>query len=236
MIDMADYYYYETLDSTNSEARRKINEGIKLPAVFVADRQTAGRGRRGKSFFSDGGLYMSLAVDTKERDTVLITTIAAVAVAEAIEETTGSEVGIKWVNDIYLEGKKICGILCEAVSDLSGKTNAVIIGIGVNLNVNVFPQELESIAGALNAPTLKREELAKAIAEKLLVNLRETSDIISRYKERSIVLEKSVTYEQNGNTFTAKAVDIDDRGGLVVIDHDNRKTVLSSGEITLRTK
>ncbi len=232
----ADIYYYNTLDSTNSEARRKINEGISLPAVFIAERQTAGRGRRGRDFFSEGGLYMSLAVDVKERDTVLITTLAAVAVAEAIEETAKVKVGIKWVNDIYLEGKKICGILCEAVSDLSYKTNAVIIGIGVNLNVTDFPAELLGIAGGLNIPTLKKEDLSKTITEKLLANLSEPSDLITRYKERSIVLGKTVTYEQNGKTFTARAADIDDRGGLVVIDAYNRKTVLSSGEITLRTK
>ncbi len=232
----ADFYYYKTIDSTNSEARRKINEGLSLPAVFIADEQTEGRGRRGKSFFSRGGLYMSVAVDTKESDTVLITTLAAVAVAEAIEEAAGVRAGIKWVNDIYLDGKKICGILCEAISDLFGKTDAVIIGIGVNLNVNDFPEELEYIAGSLSSPTLKNEALAETIAEKLLANLGETSDIIPRYKERSIVLGKTVTYEQNGKTFTGEAVDIDDRGGLVVIDPDGRKTVLSSGEITLRTK
>ncbi len=235
MIQNTEFYYYSTIDSTNSEARRRIEEGISLPAVFIAKEQSMGRGRRGRSFFSKGGLYMSLAVDTSEKNTVLLTSAAAVAVAEAIEETIGISVGIKWVNDLYLSGKKICGILCEAVADKeSGKTIAVIIGIGVNLNVTEFPEELKSTAGGIISPDISPKALAKAITEKMLSVLDIPSDIIEKYKKRSIVLGKNISYEKNGIIYPAKALDIDPAGGLVVQNDDGTKTLLNSGEITLR--
>ena len=235
MINNPDFYYFETIDSTNSEARRKIEEGISLPAVFVAENQTLGRGRRGRSFFSEGGLYMSLAIDTREKDTVLLTSAAAVAVAEAIEEAIGITAGIKWVNDLYFDGKKVCGILCEAVTDKdSGKTNAVIIGIGVNLNVTEFPEELKNTAGGLVAPNITAKKLSEVITEKLLSELDISSDIIDRYKKRSIVLGRDISYEKNGTSYFAKVLDIDSAGGLIVQNEDGTKTLLNSGEITLR--
>ena len=235
MINNPDFYYFETIDSTNSEARRKIEEGISLPAVFVAENQTLGRGRRGRSFFSEGGLYMSLAIDTREKDTVLLTSAAAVCVAEAIEETAKIKVGIKWVNDLYLSGKKVCGILCEAVADKdSGEIAAVIIGVGINLNVTEFPDELKNLAGGIISPEISRKKLAEAVTEKLLSYMKNPSDIIGSYKKRSIVLNRNISYEKNGATYFAKALDIDDLGGLVVQNEDGTKTVLNSGEIALR--
>ena len=235
MINSADFYCYKTIDSTNSEARRKIGEGIALPAVFVAEKQTDGRGRRGRSFFSEGGLYMSIAIDTSEKDTVLLTTAAAVAVAEAIEETIGITVGIKWVNDLYFDGKKVCGILCEAVNDKeSGKISSVIIGIGINLNVTEFPKALEGIAGGIASDVISRKKLAEEITERIVTVLDDPSDIIERYKKRSIVLGRDISYEKNGTTYLAKALDIDPSGGLIVQNVDGTKAFLNSGEITLR--
>ena len=235
MINSADFYCYKTIDSTNSEARRKIGEGVALPAVFVAEKQTDGRGRRGRSFFSEGGLYMSIAIDTSKKDTVILTTAAAVAVAEAIEETIGMTVGIKWVNDLYFDGKKVCGILCEAVTDKeSGKISSVIIGIGINLNVTEFPEALEGIAGGIASDGISRKKLAEAITERIVTVLGDPSDIIERYKKRSIVLGRDISYEKNGNIYLAKALDIDPSGGLIVQNEDGTRALLNSGEITLR--
>ncbi len=230
-------FTYEEIDSTNTEAVRKIREGTKLPALFVAEKQTAGRGRRGKSFYSLGGVYMTLAMPSSEEfDTVRLTTKAAVAVAEAIEELTGKRVGIKWVNDIYLDNKKICGILCEAVTDPeNGTTVAHIVGVGVNLNVKDFPDELLDIAGSLECSRLSGELLAAKITEKLFKYLRDGQEYIASYKKRSIVIGKEIRYIKNGAEYTAKALDIDQNGGLLV-ENPQGTELLTSGEISLRLK
>lgn len=230
-------FTYGKIGSTNTEAVKRVNEGLALPALFVAGRQTSGRGRRGRSFYSEGGLYMTLALDVTGEDTVELTTRAAVAVAEAIEELTGQKTGIKWVNDIYLDGRKICGILCEAIRDkTTGEIKAVAIGVGINLNVDTFPKELEGVAGSLTATGLKRELLAAAVTQKLLEIIGGKQSVTDRYRERSIVIGQSIRYEINGAEFSATALDIDHVGGLIVQNEDGSIRTLSSGEITLRLK
>ena len=126
-------YAFNRIDSTNNEAVRRIKHGISLPALFIAKSQTAGKGTRGRSFYSSGGgLYMSLALKTDDVRIQKLTILAAVATAQSIEKLTGKEVDIKWVNDIYLGGKKLCGILCERVqNETNDKTLGVVIGIGI---------------------------------------------------------------------------------------------------------
>lgn len=229
-------FTYEEIDSTNTEAVRKIRDGIKLPALFVAERQTEGRGRRGRSFYSSGGgLYLTLAVSGyKNFDAVSITTRAAVAVSKAIEELTKNNIGIKWVNDIYLQSKKICGILCEAVRNPeNGKSEAFIVGVGINLNVKDFPEELKEIAGSLEARDLTHELLAAKITENLLDYLSEGKEYIEEYKKRSIVLGEEVRYTKNGCEYTGRASDIDENGALIVQTEQGTQR-LDSGEITLR--
>ena len=148
------YIEYKTIDSTNNEAKRLINEGkIAEPTCLSAKEQTAGRGRQGKSFFSpDTGLYMTVVfpVNCPISSQVTMTTRTACAVADAIEECTGKDVGIKWVNDIYTDGKKCCGILCEAVNDYEqGRMKFIVIGIGINVYTKEWPDDLKDIAGSL---------------------------------------------------------------------------------------
>ena len=148
------YIEYNTIDSTNNEAKRLISDGkITAPTCLTAKEQTAGRGRQGKSFFSpDTGLYMTVVfpVDFPISSQVTMTTRTACAVAAAIEECTGKAVGIKWVNDIYTDGKKCCGILCEAVNDYEqGRMKFVVIGIGINIYTKEWPDDLKDIAGSL---------------------------------------------------------------------------------------
>ena len=168
-----EYKYYKTIDSTNNEAKRLIAAGeINENTCLVADEQTAGRGRQGKSFFSpDTGLYMTAVfpVDIPIASQVTMTVRSACAVAEAIEELlnkTGvrfkqetlergiadaaKRVGIKWVNDIYISGRKCCGILCEAVNDYdTGRMKYIIAGIGVNIYTREWPEDLKDKAGSL---------------------------------------------------------------------------------------
>ena len=237
MKNKAKIFVFSELDSTNSEAVRRLRQGIVTPSLFIAEKQTAGRGRRGRSFFSEGGLYMTLAVDCNMADTVGLTTLAAVVTAEAVEELTGIRVGIKWVNDLYLNDKKVCGILCEKVKDPETDTHiGDIIGIGVNLNVKDFPQELQNIAGSLITENVTHCLLAAKITDKLLNELNTPSDHISRYRERSLVLGKQITFEQNGVVQEGVASDITNDGGLVVQTADGSTEILTSGEITLRVK
>ncbi len=160
--------YYPSVDSTNTEAKRLIKSGMAAPFLVTADYQSAGRGSKGRSFFSPAGtgIYMSLTVAANiSPDTVKITSSAAVAVKAAAERLSGKRLRIKPINDIYLEDKKICGILCETVYD--GSENAfVIVGVGMNVNTAVFPDELTS-AGSLGGD-VSREELISEITKELL--------------------------------------------------------------------
>lgn len=231
-----DVFRFDEIDSTNNEAKRQIEKGLELPALFVADRQTAGRGRRGKSFFSEGGLYMTLALTPSKvaEENVKITSIAAVAVSKALEKLTKQAVDVKWVNDIYLNDKKICGILAEAVADQDGKIKAVIIGVGVNLNVSEFPDDISDIAGTISCPNLDKMVLAEEISCQILEIMKSGSNYMEYYKSKSIVLGKTISYLKNSVWLEGVAVDINDEGGLIVKTVDGKTDTLTSGEISIR--
>ena len=225
-------YAFDRIDSTNNEAVRRIKQGIKLPALFIAKSQTAGKGTRGRSFYSSGGgLYMSLAVNVKDTRIQKLTILAAVATAQSIEKLTGKEVDIKWVNDIYLKNKKLCGILCERVqSETNDKTLGVVIGIGVNLTVKDFPEEIKDIA--VNLGSINRNKLAKEITKRIISLLSLDEDFMEYYKSKSILLGREVSYIQNGVIHNGTAVDIDSTGALIV--KENGETIiLTSGDVTL---
>ena len=168
---------FKCIDSTNMEAKRCALNGEGEGLVILAEEQTNGRGRRGRSFYSpDGsGIYMSVLFRPKpeiSQDVVLITTAASVAVCRAIRDVLSQEPQIKWVNDVYLNGKKICGILTEAVSDFeSGRIDTVVVGIGINYHApkEGYPDEIKEIAGSVCAEDEKipRNELVAAIIENL---------------------------------------------------------------------
>jgi BirA family biotin operon repressor/biotin-[acetyl-CoA-carboxylase] ligase len=147
---------FKSVESTNLTAKKIALDGAQPGTVIIAEEQTKGRGRMGRSFYSPpaGGIYMSFILKPRldTAKSVLITTAASVAVCKAIEEVTGISCRIKWVNDIYKGDKKICGILTEAVTDFeSGQIDYIVLGIGVNYNTarTDFPEELAGIAGSL---------------------------------------------------------------------------------------
>ena len=234
-----DVFVKEVTKSTNADATCIAKEAVH-GTVVIADAQTAGRGRLGKSFFAPrGGIYMSviLKLGLVFSDAVLVTTAASVAVCKAVEAISNLQPKIKWVNDILVDEKKVCGISCEAVS--SGDTvDSVILGIGVNFSSQDFPEELRETAGVLfTEPTVSRNEL---IAEILKNILSETEDLLSRkfineYRKRSAVLGKPIRYLENNIWHDADAVGIDENGGLVILENGKEK-ILVSGEITLRIK
>lgn len=231
----------ESVDSTNNEAKRRLAVPGAERELIIAIKQTAGRGRMGRGFYSpaDTGLYMSLLLrrDSDFSDAVYFTTAASVAVARAIEKLCDKRPTIKWVNDLYLDGSKICGILTEAVSDFeTGLISGVVIGIGVNLKTTDFPEDIRRRATALGDSAPGRCELAAGICAELLsiIDALPDTSFLTDYRERSLVLGKYVDFTRNGETKTALAVDIDDRGGLIVKFDDGRTETLSSGEISLR--
>ncbi len=149
--------FYEELESTNQTAKEAVVARAAGHGSFVLARtQTAGRGRRGREFYSpkDAGLYLSVILEPKEklRDSLLLTTAAATAVYRAVREVCEEELSIKWVNDLYCRGKKVCGILTEAITDFeSGDIEAAIVGIGLNLyeEPEGYPRELSQVAGGI---------------------------------------------------------------------------------------
>ncbi len=227
---------YETIDSTNTEARRLLERGMKPPFVLVSDYQSAGRGRHGNTFFSpEKGLYYTLVISPKDMSAAIArTTIAAaVALQEAILETAGIECGIKWVNDLYLNGKKVAGILCEAPHQKSGPER-IIIGIGVNIAQKEFPAELEGKAGSLNCPDLDRNRLAGSLTKRLLLyceNLRDPH-LLEAYRSHSFLLGRQVSFLYNGKPVSGRAVSINEDGNLLV-EGEDQTYVLSSGEVSL---
>lgn len=236
-------YYYEELGSTNIEARRLAREGAPHGTAVLAERQTAGRGRLGRSFFSPGGagVYLSMVLrpGLSAADTALVTPAAAVATARAISRAAGVEVGVKWVNDLYYAGKKLCGILAEAPLGADGRPEFVVIGIGVNVLDASFPPELSGVATSLEAAgagETDRAALAAAIIAEMLAlcgGLGERT-FLAEYRARSCVLDRTVTLVRGEERREAYAVGIDDDARLLVRMPDGSSEAIGAGEISLR--
>ena len=235
-----DVIYYPSIDSTNTEAKRLLLNGKSGDMLLVANEQTDGRGRQGKSFYSPAltGIYMSYVCHpmTALENAVTATTATAVAVCRAIEKLTDKKPKIKWVNDVYLDGKKICGILTEAITDFETQTvSSIIIGIGMNVKTKDFPNDIEG-ASCLDAD-IKRCDLIAGITDELCrINSKDYGDFITYYREHSMILGERIDYIQNGKVTSAKAIKIDSDGGLVVELENGETTTLRSGEISIRKK
>lgn len=229
-------YHYYALPSTNLTAK-EILTGDPRRGVILADRQTAGRGRLGRSFFSEGGIYLScmIPVNALSFSPALLTTAAAAAVFRAVT-AEGFEVKIKWVNDILLpDGKKVCGILAETASEgdiLSG----YVVGIGINIGAPDFPEELAKTAGALSGGPEMRERLIGSVIQNLYAAITEApEDLIACCTENSCVIGRQVRYF-GGAAGTGYAVRLDPLGGLVVKREDGAEITLTGGEISVRTE
>lgn len=231
---------FDEIDSTSTFLKHQLDSGEISEMLAVAKKQTAGRGRNGKSFYSpeNTGLYMSVLLHPNCRiaDAVSVTTCASVAVSRAIEKVTGKSVGIKWVNDLYVENKKVCGILCEAVNDYKqGITKSVIIGVGVNLSTADFPEDIKLTAGSLgveaDCTAVLCAEIANALFSLEFGCISET--VLEEYRAKSVVIGKDISYFVNGQKFAARAISVDNSGGLVV-ECDGEIKTLTSGEITVR--
>ncbi len=232
---------YDSVDSTNNEAKRLALAGETNDMLLLAEQQTAGRGRLGRSFYSPpgSGLYMTFLLHSVKAhaDAVLLTTMAAAAVVEAVQRLTPLTPQIKWVNDVYLDGRKACGILTEALTDpLTGQLNAVLIGIGINVREEAYPADIADIATHLPIAPVTRNRLAAAIADCLCGYLAELPQhtFLETYREHSLVMGRKITCMVGNESFPATAVGIDDNGGLIVCLPDGTQQTLQSGEISIR--
>lgn len=234
----------ETVDSTNQEAKRLLADGAGDLTVVLASHQTHGKGRLGRTFHSPpgSGLYLSLIMkrELDMNDAILVTSAAAVAVRETLSAYTDQDIGIKWVNDLYIAGKKVAGILTEGTSSFeSGKMESMIIGIGINLfpPQEGFPEEIRDIATTLFAePTSQVNTLAASLIDHIVDILEKLHDrsVMERYREYSIVLDRKVTVSRGNTTYNATVKAINDDGSLTVLDEDGTEQHLNSGEISLR--
>ena len=239
-----DVILYDELDSTNCEAFGLARRGAPAGTVVIADRQTAGMGRLGRSFFSPPGcgIYMSLILRPQIPPAELprLTSFSAVAVAQAVDRLYGMQTGIKWVNDLFLNGKKFCGILSQASFDMeSGGPGIVVIGIGINVLRTQFPPELASVAGSLEELTGRRVSRSAIIPEiltRLYVADFVNSDYIDEYRQRSIILGKNITVNSIRDSYTAAAVEINDRAALIVRLEDGSLRTVETGDVSVRLK
>lgn len=246
--EMADHIIVEPeLDSTNTYAKKLLISGDSDTAAVFALQQTGGRGRKGRPFFSPpGGIYLSAILHPKlEPDqAVMVTTAACVCVCRAIARVTGEEPQIKWVNDLFLRGRKICGILTEAITDMeSGSIGSVVIGIGINycLAEMEVPEELRTIVGGVipeGAEHPPRGKLAAEVLNQLshLEQMIRERNFIEEYRGRSMIVGEAIRVISAQSEYDAVAVDIDSDGALIVRTPDGATAALRSGEVTIRKK
>jgi len=246
----------KSVDSTNNVLKLIAGNVNRTPRVCIAEEQTAGRGRRGRSFYSpkNTGIYISFLLfpDIPISEAAMLTTIAATAEAVAIEKVSSLPVDIKWVNDIWMRGKKVSGILTEASASVEdGSLEYVIVGIGINLYEpeGGFPEEIRDIAGAVYNDSTPIENLRNKVASELIIQFMkyyeagiENSDFLSEYEKRCFVIGHDVTLISPDHTRLKEGekdpvvhvLGINNKCHLHVRHDDGTEEFLSGGEISIR--
>lgn len=239
-----------SVSSTNSVVKMMAENGAAEYSVVMADNQTSGRGRRGRTFFSPkgSGLYMSILLrpQLSAEKALGITTCAAVACARAFERISGRTAMIKWVNDIYIAEKKVCGILTEASVDFEGGgLNYAVLGIGMNIfpPQGGFPDDISARAGSIfeestSDATLRAKIAAAVLDEFALIYKRlgtaaADEEILEEYRRRSLVTGRSINILYPDRTEKAKAVGIDDNFRLIAKKENGELVYLGSGDVSL---
>lgn len=236
------FHITESLDSTNDEACRRARAGDGGDLVIIADGQTAGRGRRGRSFLSPAGsgIYMSVLLrpSLSADASTLLTPLAAVCAVRAIRDTTGVSVGIKWVNDVVYRERKLAGILTAGSVAADGRLDYAVVGIGINLTNAAFPDEIADIAGAVVPMTgvaVSREALIGRFLmhfHALSARLPDTA-FMDEYRAASVVIGKRVRV-MTDPPYEATAVAISDSGALTVVCDGGEYREIRAGEVSLR--
>ena len=238
-------HYFSTIDSTNKHAKKLAAEGAPHGTVILADHQTDGRGRLGRSFYSpaDSGLYLSVILrpECKPTELMHLTCAAAVAVCDGIQAATGVCPGIKWTNDLVTGNRKVAGILTElSISQGDGTVAYAIIGIGINCceQLSDFPAELSGIAGSLamaSGSPVSRELVAARVIEAIAqMDLAQKAQIMTRYRCNCITIDRDVSLIRKDEVIHAHALNVDDNGALLVRYADGTEEAINSGEVSVR--
>lgn len=242
----AEVIVYNELSSSNTEAKRLAKAGASEFTSVIALTQTSGKGRLGRSFISnsENGLYMSMILypTLSPNKCVDITAMAAVAVLESIKSTAGVDAQIKWVNDVYVDDRKICGILTESSINSEG-FDYVICGIGVNITppAGGFDDSIKDIAGAIflkESPKCYKELLCASIIDNLIKYYAdiENKTYIKIYRESSNIIGKNVDVYIGNEIIGGRVVDINDMAELVVKKENGEICVFNSGEARVRKR
>lgn len=241
------FHFVMETDSTNTRLKMMAKEGAPHGTVLLADHQTGGRGRRGRSFHSPAGtgIYMSILLRPECPPTQLmhLTCASAAAMCDAVEKAAGIRPGIKWTNDLVIGKRKIAGILTELGLAPDGMTDWAIIGIGVNCCQQPadFPEEIRDVAGSLASVTgreIPRCQVAAAMMEALHALDRQLltgkAQILSQYRKDCITLGQPVSLVRGEEIRHAEALDIDEEGALIVRLEDGQVETVNSGEVSVR--
>ncbi|WP_028330985.1 biotin--[acetyl-CoA-carboxylase] ligase [Brachyspira alvinipulli] len=244
--DKFNFIIYKTVESTNIIARGLAIKGAESGTVVLSEEQTSGYGRNGKSFFSPygTGIYMSIILNLKKEKKIFnssfITTAAAMAVSKSIEEISNENTQIKWINDVFINDKKVCGILTEgAFSFEDGKLEYAVIGIGINVNFpkNGFPEEINNIAVSINN-TENHKDIRNILIAKILEKMYEyyfnNAAFYDEYKKRSFLIGKKVLLNIHNEEHIVKVLDIDKTFALVAEFQDGKIDRIISGSINHR--
>ena len=240
--------WFDTIDSTNTRAKELAAQGAPHGTVLIADHQTGGRGRLGRSFHSPAGtgIYLSLILrpNCAPSDLMHLTCAVAVAACDAVEAVCGIRPGIKWTNDLVYGRKKLAGILTELGLSPTGTVSYAVIGIGMNCGQGEadFPPELREMAGSLHSVTgaeLDRAQVAAALLDALYrmdqAPLTDRSGIMDLYRKDCITLGKEISLvKADGSVRHGTAMDIDEAGGLMVSFADGTQETVTSGEVSVR--
>ena len=239
--------WFDTIDSTNTRAKELARKGAHHGTVLLADCQSGGRGRLGRSFHSPAGtgIYMSLILrpDCYPGELMHLTCAAAVAVCDAVEAAAGFRPGIKWTNDLVWERHKLGGILTELGLTPQGKVDFAIVGIGLNCSQSAadFPEEIRAIASSLSEVTGKAVDRA-AVTAAMITALADMSsrllthqdDTIRRYRADCITLGQQISLVRGDTVRHGKALDVDSDGGLIVEFSNGHRETVTSGEVSVR--
>jgi BirA family biotin operon repressor/biotin-[acetyl-CoA-carboxylase] ligase len=235
---------YKSLTSTNDVLKTMAEDGAPEWTVVIAEEQTAGKGRMGRSFYSPGGtgIYLSILLRPKfpAQQALLITTAAAVAVARALEECGSSDVKIKWVNDVFSCGKKVSGILTEGSFDFeTGLLNYAVLGIGINVATpeGGFPESISGVAGAaFSGDDVMRSRIIAKVIDNFNYYYQNIIDKphLDGYRSRSLLTGRQVTVPAQNGSRQAQVLEVDDDFRLVVRYDDGSVEELSSGEVSVK--